>query len=285
MHSTHDITDTSPEAEAVLLECIRRIAPIERLEKALALSNQIKRMTLAAIRRRHADFDEDEVRLKFIELTYGKTLSDDVRLAGGRWESLNEIDNIVDALYPVVSVLRDLQIRHFVGGSVASSFHGATRSTMDVDVVCEMKGGQIPAFVSRFGADFYLSESAIREAVQRKSCFNLIHLSTSFKVDVFISRQRPFDLDSMNRATTERLSPDRTLEVPVATAEDSIIAKLESYRKTNETSDRQWSDVTQLIKLLGNTLNLEYLKSAAESVAVRDLLERLLASTNTLDDE
>jgi hypothetical protein len=82
VHSIHHITDTSPEAEAVQLECIRRMTPHERLERSLALSNQLKRMTFDAIWRRHPDFDESEVRLKFIELTYGKTLSDDVR----RWQ-------------------------------------------------------------------------------------------------------------------------------------------------------------------------------------------------------
>ncbi len=48
------------------------------------------------------------------------------------------MDDLVDALTPVVQAFRTLQIRHFVGGSVASSFHGASRTTMDVDVVCEM---------------------------------------------------------------------------------------------------------------------------------------------------
>ena len=36
-------------------------------------------MAMDAIRRRYPEFNEEEVRLKFIELTYGKELSDDVR--------------------------------------------------------------------------------------------------------------------------------------------------------------------------------------------------------------
>lgn len=36
-------------------------------------------MALAAIRRRHPEFDEAEVRLQFIGLTYGQELADDVR--------------------------------------------------------------------------------------------------------------------------------------------------------------------------------------------------------------
>ena len=35
-----------------------------------------------AIRRRHPEFDDGEVQLKFIEMTYGKELAEDVR----RWK-------------------------------------------------------------------------------------------------------------------------------------------------------------------------------------------------------
>ena len=189
---------------------------------------------------------------------------------------MSDLDDLVAALSPVSAALRELGIRHFVGGSVASSFHGASRSTMDVDVVAEMTDTTVLDFVSRFGDDFYLNESAVRDAIRRKSCFNLIHLPTSFKVDVFISRQRPFDVAAMKRASLERLGDSLSLEIHIATAEDSIISKLEWYRKTNETSERQWEDVTRLLKLLGDTANLEYLKSSAESVGVLDLLERLL---------
>jgi len=78
-----------------------------------------------------------------------------------------------------------------------------------------------------FDSSFYLSESAVRDAVRRKSYFNLIHIPTSFKVDVFVSRERPFDVEAMRRATLHRLGDDHTVEVPMATAEDMIISKLE----------------------------------------------------------
>ena len=96
---------------------------------------------------------------------------------------MNESNDLVDALAPVVASLCRLKVRHFVGGSVASSFHGAVRSTMDVDLVCELTLDNVADFVESIGTDYYISESAVRDAVDRKSCFNLIHLPTSFKVD------------------------------------------------------------------------------------------------------
>ena len=150
---------------------------------------------------------------------------------------------------------------------------------MDVDVVCDLTESQAVPFVSRFNADFYVSQTAVENAVRNKSCFNLIHLPTAFKVDVFVSRGRPFDKDSMRRATQERIGTTRTLEVPIATAEDSIVSKLEWYRLTEETSERQWNDVTRLVRLLGDHLDITYLRHASDAVGVRNLLDRLLSQT------
>jgi predicted GTPase len=148
---------------------------------------------------------------------------------------------------------------------------------VDVDIVADMTDSAVSEFLKCFDRDFYVSEAAIREAVRRKSCFHLIHLPTSFKVDVFVSRQRPFDISAMNRATVEHLGDSHSLAIHVATAEDAIISKLEWYRKTNETSERQWDDVIRLLKLLGEAADVQYLKKSAVSVSVEDLLERLMS--------
>jgi hypothetical protein len=74
--------DTAPEALAVQLECLRKMTPQQRVRQMCAMSRRIKRMAFAAIRRRHPDFTEAEVQLRFIELAYGKSLSDEVR----RWK-------------------------------------------------------------------------------------------------------------------------------------------------------------------------------------------------------
>jgi hypothetical protein len=81
---------------------------------------------------------------------------------------LGELEELVDALLPVVRALRGLGVRHYVGGSVARSFHGAARSTLDVDLVCELAESDIPRLIQSIGSDYYASETAMREAVRRK---------------------------------------------------------------------------------------------------------------------
>lgn len=81
MNPRTDITDTSPDPLEVQLDGLRRMTPQQRIAKMCAMSRLVKKMAFDAIRRRYPDLDEEEVRLLFIELTYGKSLADDVR----RW--------------------------------------------------------------------------------------------------------------------------------------------------------------------------------------------------------
>lgn len=189
---------------------------------------------------------------------------------------MNEMDDLQAALGPVTSTFQRLSIRFFVGGSVASSFHGAIRSTMDVDLVCSIASADAIPFVTALGDDFYASLPAIRDAIERKTCFNLVHYPTSFKIDVFVSRGRQFDLVAMDRAQPQPLmSPEMPL-IPIATVEDSILSKLECFRMTDETSQRQWHDVELLVEIHAGSLDMEHLRQMADTIGVADLLSRLL---------
>ena len=71
--------DTNREAELVLLELVRKKPAIVRLRDACAASRRVAQQCKNAIRRRHPDLSDDEVKLQFIELHYGKKLASEVR--------------------------------------------------------------------------------------------------------------------------------------------------------------------------------------------------------------
>ena len=75
-----EISDTSDEALAVQMARLRQMSPHERLRRSCAWSGQVRRMAFDAIRRRHPEYSDDEVRLSFIELTFGKELAEEVRV-------------------------------------------------------------------------------------------------------------------------------------------------------------------------------------------------------------
>ena len=119
----------------------------------------------------------------------------------GKRKTMNNNLELIDALEPVAKAFNVIGVDYYVGGSVASSFHGAARSTMDVDLIANFAADQVDPFVNQLDDKFYVSKTAIVDAISRKSCFNLIYLPTSFKVDVFILKDRPFDANALSRAT------------------------------------------------------------------------------------
>jgi hypothetical protein len=187
---------------------------------------------------------------------------------------------LVQALVPVVDQLDLLGVRYCIGGSVASSVHGAARSTLDVDVGAELDETAALHLVASLENEFYVSKRAVLDAVRRRSCFNLIHLATSFKVDIFVSKGRAFDRSVQDRAVRDKIGEGGLLAAPIATAEDIILLKLEWYRLGNETSQRQWSDLTAVAKLQADHLDRGYLRHWANELGVVDLAERLLCEVN-----
>jgi hypothetical protein len=93
----------------------------------------------------------------------------------------------------VTGILEKLAIPYAVGGSLSSSVHGVMRATMDVDIIADLRREQIPDFIQALGSAFYTDEQMISDAIEHRSSFNLIHLETAYKVDVFIHKNRLFD--------------------------------------------------------------------------------------------
>jgi len=184
---------------------------------------------------------------------------------------------MLDALRPVVSTLQRLGVKHFIGGSVASSVHGVARTTLDVDLIADLHESHIEELMRALSERFYVSEPMIRAAIVNSSCFNLVHLATSFKVDVFVPKNRPYDQIAMERIRPETIGEEGGIETWVATPEDVILSKLEWYRLGDEISDRQWFDVLTVLRIQQEQLDLAYLHRWAENLGVSDLLERALA--------
>ena len=115
----------------------------------------------------------------------------------------------------------------------------------------------------------------IRGAIAERSCCNLIHLATSFKVDIFVLKGRPYDRAALARREKRSIDPDSPdIQVFLATPEDTVLAKLEWYRLGDEVSDRQWRDILGILKLQRDRLDLDYMKQWASEIKVADLLDR-----------
>jgi len=185
--------------------------------------------------------------------------------------------DLVGALSPVINALEGLGVPHYVGGSVASSVHGVPRASVDADVVADLQPEHVAPFVTGLAGSYYLDADRISAAVQARRSFNVIHLETLFKIDVFVARARPFDREALKRARLEALEDSpQARRFRVASPEDTILAKLEWFRAGGETSERQWTDVVGVLRAVSDAVDVAYLRRWAQSIGVEDLLEKAL---------
>jgi hypothetical protein len=182
--------------------------------------------------------------------------------------------DLLAALRPVLEALGRLGVLHYVGGSIASSAHGVARASIDADVVADLRPAHVAPLVAALADAYYLSAERVRDAVLRRASFNTIHLETMLKVDVFVAKDRPFDRRALRRAQEAATAGDDAVRIPVASAEDVILAKLEWYRRGNEASVRQWDDVLGVLAASGPALDRTYLEQGARELGVADLLAR-----------
>jgi hypothetical protein len=186
----------------------------------------------------------------------------------------------LEALIEVAAAFDEMGIRWYIGGSVASSARGVARASLDVDVVAELRHEHAVAFARRLRSTFYVDEESILDALRHRSSFNMVHLPTALKVDVFAPRDRPFDRAALSRAVREPLDLEGTGPAyPVATSEDVVISKLEWFRDGGEVSERQWTDVLGVLRIAGDAIDRAYLERTAASLGLSPLLERALRAS------
>lgn len=174
----------------------------------------------------------------------------------------------------VVRAFEALRIPYFLGGSMASSVHGIYRATADADFVAAVRSEHAKPLVELFHPAFYAELEAIQTAIASHRSFNIIHLETMLKVDVFVARLDPFHLMQMRRRVLQPIDPESRTTFYVASPEDTILAKLQWYRDGGGVSDRQWTDVLGVLKVQGTALDRAYLDEWARELGLTDLLCR-----------
>lgn len=184
-------------------------------------------------------------------------------------------DDALTVTARVAGLLERLDVPCAVVGSLASSFHGMPRSTQAADVVAALEAHHVESLVALLAGDFYVDDERARQAVAQHRSFNVIHLATMFKVDLFVPGDGAFARSELARRERVELAlgNGRMVELWLASAEDALLHKLYWYRLGGQGSERQRRDVIGVMQVQGSSLDDEYLERWARELAVTDLLE------------
>ena len=167
-----------------------------------------------------------------------------------------------------------LGIVYTIGGSIAGSFAGEPRSTLDIDIVAAVLETHVPLIIAAVEHDFYVDKAALQRAVRERTSANLIHQPSQLKVDLFVAGGTPLDDQQLKRRQAVDVGGGQTLYLHPP--EDILLQKLRWFRKGGEVSDRQWRDILGIVRVQGDRLDRAYLSTSAPMIDVLDLLDRAL---------
>ena len=188
----------------------------------------------------------------------------------------------LEALRKVTTAFDKLGIQYAVGGSYASSLYGEARATRDVDLIAAVAGQHAGPLIACLGSGFYADEAQIAAAAQNQGSFNLIHLDTMSKIDVYSVWRTDFGVTQLARRRPTQVGGGSPLELYVTSPEDTILAKLDWYRQGGEQSDRQWRDVLGVLRVQSNALDRVYLEDWARRLRINDLLSRAIKDAEVM---
>ena len=185
-------------------------------------------------------------------------------------------DGIAGLLGEIKALLEAAKIPYMVVGSFASTVHGVPRTTQDLDVVIDPTPAALEHFLGHIDTQrYYVDPDTAREALRQRAMFNIIDMRSAWKVDLVMRKDRSFSREELARRTEQDILG---VVVPTASAEDTIIAKLEWSKLGG--SERQLRDVAGILRVRGDTLALEYIARWVAALGLEEPWERARALTD-----
>lgn len=179
-----------------------------------------------------------------------------------------------ELLRMLVEALEGLGIPYALGGSIASMAYGEPRSTRDIDVVADLRETHLEGLAARMPEpDFFLDPVSAGEAVRAGRPFNVLHVKSGMKIDVFppsdeLARRQ------IERAVRIAVGPD--LEPRFSPPEELVVQKMRYYRESG--SERHLRDVAAMLAISPDEIDREEIGRLAARFGVDDVWREVLAA-------
>jgi hypothetical protein len=155
----------------------------------------------------------------------------------------------------VLTALEQLGIAYMVVGSFASNYYGVPRSTQDADLVVVLGDHSPREIADLLGAAFRLDPQLAFETMTMTTHFNFDVVDCSFKIELFLLSDDPYDQERFQRRRRWRLLGR---DVYLLTPEDVIVTKLRWAVRGGREKDI--ADVRDVIAIQGSAIDWPYVE-------------------------
>ena len=177
-------------------------------------------------------------------------------------------------LYKVAKILQELKIPYAVTGGMAVVAWGEPRYTADIDIIVELVPEKLPYLKKKLlsiDKDVYISEEAMKDALERKGEFNFIHPQTGLKVDFWVKGDSLYDKLKIKRAIARKVGKQKIFFV---SPEDLILSKLIWYKESE--SSKHLEDIKTILSNLKLKLDLNYIKNWSKKHSTIKILNEII---------
>ncbi|MEX2571667.1 MAG: nucleotidyl transferase AbiEii/AbiGii toxin family protein [Gemmatimonadota bacterium] len=175
-------------------------------------------------------------------------------------------------LTDLVHRLEGRDLTYALVGSIAAMSYGEPRATLDIDVVIVLDHSDLDVIERLFPPPaFYFSVDAAREAVRVKSQFNVIHPASGMKVDFFVAGDA-IEISQIERRLRRTILSE--LDAWCSPPEELVMKKLLYYHQG--ASDKHLRDITSMLRISPEEIDLERLRAMAVKHGVGELLDRVV---------
>lgn len=175
--------------------------------------------------------------------------------------------NQIDLLRFAIDALEAVQAQYMVVGSFASAVYGEPRLTQDIDIVVCLTQDSAKRLCEAFaGPEFYVSQSAAREAVAQHGQFNVIHPFSGNKIDFMVAHDDAWGRSQLARRIRKPILPDR--ETFVAAPEDVILAKLWYFKEGG--SEKHLRDIAGMLRISPDEIDIPYIEHWVGELSLED---------------
>jgi hypothetical protein len=189
----------------------------------------------------------------------------------------------LELLQYAIETLDRLAIPYAIVGSWGSGIYGEPRFTRDIDVVADLKIAVVAGFCAAFPDDeFYLSESAVREAVRNRSQFNVIHPASGNKIDFMMTRDEPWHAGQVTRRRRVTVGTgEQQFSGFVAAPEDVILGKLWYYSEGG--GDRHLRDIAGILRVTGDGVDRAEVERWARQLGYLEIWNAIIETVDAPD--